>query len=329
MPTYTTLHQDSSTVYDTSGTPKFRIVSSIPYVRPGDLPDNQPEVFVFQIVDATDPKQDKFLRVASIHDLSQIIRGRDPARSASRLYYLASSFTVDYNDVTTAINAKAVVQTRVDALIIAWIDYSTKFVLPTDFTMPAPEDTLVTGAKNTYYAAKSANTAKQAELATAIATFTESQAAAARASTSLTEAVAASTDCSMLLSKLTAFNSGYRVAGSNYRSSMDGLVTAVSAAPSNVIYDAALAGAKSAQSNELSTLSPTLDSIIATVTSKCATLTAAVQTTAQAKTAADTAAANAQTAQVLAQASATAAAAAEAAALSAVMIVCPDFDPNA
>jgi hypothetical protein len=325
-PTYTILHQDSSTIYDTSGNPRFRVVSTVTDVRLGDLPDNQPEVFVFQIVDATDPKQDKFLRVASIHDLSQIIRGRDPARSANKSYYLSSTFTVDYDDVTTAISAKAVVQTRVDALITSWIDYSTKFVIPTDFIMPAPEDTLVTGAKNTYYAARDNNAAKQAALATSIAAFTEAQAAASRASTSLTQAVAASSECTLLSGKLSSFEQGYRGLPTSYRTTMNALITAV---PSDPAYDAQLDNAKNAQSYELSVLTPVLTDIIATVNSKCASLTAALQVAAQAKTTADTAAANAQTAQALAQASATAAAAAEAAALAAVMAVCPDFDPNA
>lgn len=331
MPLYTTLHQDSSTVYDTSGNPKFRIVSTITYVRNGDLPDNQPEVFVFQIVDATDPKQDKFLRVATIHDLSQVVRGREAARALSKTYFLSSSFTVDYDDVTTAISAKAVVQTRVDALITAWIDYSTKFVVPTDFTMPAPEDTLVTGAKNAYYAAKTANTAKQAALTTSVTALTDAQAAASRASSELAKAIALSTGCSELRSKLTTFTSEYRnrSAPADYRSSMNGLISAVSAAGPNVAYDAAHTAAMAAQTRETITLSPLLDSMVSTVETQCTAFTVAVQSAAQAKTTADAAVANAQTAQALAQASATAAAAAEAAALAAVMAVCPDFDPNA
>lgn len=331
MPTYTTLHQDSSTVYDDNGTPKFRIVSSITYVRLGDLPNQQKEVFVYQIVDATDPKQDKFLRVATIHDLSKITRGRDPARIAGESYFLGSSFTVDYNDVTTAINAKAVIQTRVDALITEWIDYSTKFVIPTDFTMPAPEDTLVTAAKNTYYAAKEANAAKQASLSAAVTAFTDAQADAVAAGDALSKALTLSTGCTELKSKLATFGAEYRTLSAplNYRSSMNALMDAVTAAGANATYDAAKTAADAARSRETTVASPLLDNILSTVDAQCAAFAAAVQTAAQAKSTADAAAAAAQTTQTLAQGAAAAAAAAEAAALTAVLAVCPDFDPNA
>lgn len=330
-PVYTTLHQDSSTVYDANGNPKFRITSSITEVRPGDLPDDQPEVFVYQIVDATDPKQDKFLRVATIHDLSKVTRGRDPARVAGQTFFLGSSFTVDYNDVTTAINAKAVIQTRVDALISDWIDYSTKFLVPTDFTMPAPEDTLVTAAKNSYYTAKAANTAKQAELATAVTAFTDAKADATRAGDDLTKALAQSTACTELKSKLSTFTAEYSTLSAplNYRSSMNGLMDAVTAAGANPIYDAAKTVADAARSRETTVISPLLTNINATVEAQCATLAAAVQVAAQAKSTADAAAAAAQTTQALAQGAADAAAAGEAAALTAVLAICPDFDPNA
>lgn len=333
-PEYTTLHQDSSTVYDTLGNPKFRIVSTITYVRAGDLPDRQPEIFVFQIVSATDPKQDKFLRVASIHDLSQMVRGREPARASGKSYYLSSTFTVEYDDITTAISAKAVVQTRVDALISAWIDYSTKFIVPTDYTMPAPEPTLVTAAKNSYYAARTSNASKQTALNDAIAAVTDAQAAAARAAADLTAAIAASSDCSLMLTKISNFQAAYNGGVSpDYRNTMSSLVSAVTAAAEGVdpppSYAPQLSVAKTAVEREIIVLTPLLADIVTTMTQKCTQLNIAVQTAAQAKTSADTAAAAAQTAQALAQAEATAASAAESAALAAVTAVCPDFDPNA
>lgn len=332
MPTYTTLHQDSSTVFDANGAPKFRVASSITYVKPGDLPGDYPDVFVHTIIDPLDPKQDVFARVATVHDLSQYLRGRENALLNAKTAYLSASFSIDYDDVTTAVAAKAVIQSRVDTLIADWIKYSTEFIVPTDFPLPAPEDTLVTAAKNAYASATTARETKEAELATANATLATATTAATSASSSLTAAMAAHNDCALTQSKMASLITAFSGA-TGYKTVMNALVTAAHAAgwpPSaSAPFDAALASADAAVTAESIGVTPLLTSINTDINAKCASLQAAITAAAAAKTQADTAVAAAQTAQALAQAAATAAATAQTAALAAVMAVCPDFDPNA
>lgn len=330
MPTYTTLHQDSTTVFDATGAPKFRVASSITYVKEGDLP--YAEVFVHEILNSLDPKQDKFLRVATVHDLTVFLRGRDTAIINGQSTYLSSSFTIEFNDVTTATAAKETVRTRVDSLIADWIKYTTQFISPTDFTLPAPEDTLVAAATNAYTTAKSSRASAEAELAAANAALATAQTAASTASTNLTSAMTAYNDCALTQSKMTSLITAYSGV-SGYKTVMNALAAAAHTAgwppSSNAGFDAALAAADGAITAELINVTPLLTALSTDINNKCASLQAAITAAAAAKTTADTAVATAQTEQALAQAAATAAAAAETAALAAVIAVCPDFDPNA
>lgn len=330
MPTYTTLHQDATTFFDATGTPKFRVASSITFVKEGDLP--YAEVFVHEIVNSLDPKQDKFLRVATVHDLTIHLRGRDNAVVSGQTIYLASSFAMEFNDITTATSAKEVVRTRVDSLIADWIKYSTQFLVPTDFPLPAPEDTLVAAATNTYNTAKEARVTTEEELAAANAALAITQTAATGASADLAAAQAAYTDCAMVQSQMSALITAYSGV-SGYKTVMNALAAAAHTAgwppSSDAAFDAALAAADGAITAEAINVTPLLTSINNSMSTKCATLQAGITAAAVAKTTADTAVATAQTEQALAQAAATAAAAAETAALAALLVVCPDFDPNA
>lgn len=360
MPTYTTLHQDSTTVFDALGAAKFRIVSSITYVKPGDLPlapgATLSEIFVHSIVDPTDPKQDKFLRVANIHDLTTIVRGRDNALLASQSMYLALSFTVEFNDVTTAAAAKLVVQTRVDELIADWIKYTTEFIVPTDFPMPAPEATLVVAAKAAYKTATTNRATKEAALVAANAASAEAVAAAARASETYVATLTASNQCNQLSQNAASMKAAedtfraamniFKTGGDNF-ASQAAAFTAVADAREIVLTDTllrtaittfqgqsaanvtVLTNAASALTAELQNGKPVLDALVTSIAAQCAAHTAAVTAAATAKATADGTVATTQTAQAQAQAAATAAAAAQSAALAAVLLVCTDFDPNA
>ena len=359
-PSHTTLHQDSTTIFDDAGAAKFRIVSSITYVKPGDLPlaagATVSEVFVHAIVDADDPKQDTFLRVANIHDLTKITRGRDNAILASETTYLTLSFTVEFDDVTTAASAKEVVQIRVDSLIADWITYTTAFLVPVDFPMPAPESTLVTAAKAAFAQAQSDSAAAEAALATANAESAEAQAEAARASDTYVAALTDSNTCtqtSATASSMKAAEDAFRAAMNTFKTAegsfqassetfKDQAVTAEAANPNPTFSGqittysgllttnaANLTNAAAALTAELQNGKSLIDLLVSNIASECATKAAAVVSTATAKSTADAAVATTQTAQSQAQATATAAAAAEAAALAAVLAVCADFDPNA
>lgn len=334
MPTFTTLHQDSTTYLDANGLVKFRVASSITYVKPGDLP--QADIFVHQIVVALDPKQDKFLRVADIHDLTTLLLGRENALLNAQTTYMVPTFQAEFNDVTTAVAAKAVVQTRIDTLIANWLKYSLKFIIPTDFDLPAPLDNLVLAAKAAYTAAAALSTTKDATLVTANAALTEANAAASRAGTAYADALAGTINCQQQQANMSSLVSTY-TSPLGYRTVMNALVAAAVAAgwqvggtpgtSGNAGFNAALAAARVAMAAEATTVTPLLTSVAATMAAECAAEAANVTATGAAKTTADAAAATAQTTQTVAQAAATAAAAAEAAALAAVLAVCPDFVP--
>jgi hypothetical protein len=330
----TTLHQDSVAVLAADGTQRFRVTSAITYIDGADLPFT--EIFVFQIVDTNDPKQDKFLRVANIHDLTTLQRGRENALLNATTFYLAASFEVIYSDVTTAAAAKPAIATRVDELIAEWITYTTQFVVPTDYELPLVADNIVTVAKNAYYAAKALSDTKDAELATANADLTEANAEAARKATAYSDALARTINCSEQLANMSALQAAYS-SPTGYKATMNSLVTAAISAGWNVGntpgtsgnagFDSALAAAQTAQANEVVTVTALMNSVASTMATECANENSAMLAAAAAKTSADAAAATAQTTQTVAAAAAAAADAAEAAALAAVLAVCPDFVP--
>jgi len=357
---HTTLHQDSTAIFDAQNNAKFRVVSAITYVKPGDLPlgpgATVSEIFVHSIVDPTDPKQDKFQRVASIHDLTTLVRGRDNALLAKQLLYLAVSFAVEFNDVTTAAAAKQVVQARVDSLIADWIKYTTEFIVPVDFSMPAPEATLVVAAKAAFKTTAATSVEKEAALVTATAASTEAVAAAGRASADYTDALADSSACTQVnqnASIVKVAEDAFRAAMNSFKAGGDAFSTQAAtfwtaadvaelANPNptfrtaittfqsqRAAYTAVLNTASAALTAELQNGKPVLDALVIQIAAQCAAKAAAVTAAATAKATADGTVATTQTAQAQAQAAATAAAAAKAAALAAVLVVCSDFDPNA
>lgn len=363
MTTYTTLRQDSAAIIDDAGASRFRVVSSIAYVKPGDLPWTPiSEVFVHEILEVADPKQDKFLRVANIHDLTTLARGRVAALNALQTTYLSAMFTVEFADVTTAAAAKAVVQTRVDALIADWIKYSTEFLVPIEFTMPAPEATLVKAAKAAFKTAKNARIEKEAALVTANAASAEAVAAAERASATYAAALTRTNNCSEQSTRATSAKSAvdafraamagtFKAAADLYKADTVAAQTTFIAQANATTPDVTFQGhidafvgttntlnntfqgvlntALGAATTELQNGKPLLDDLVDAIAAACAADTFAVTTAATAKTTADGTVATTQTAQAQAQAAATAAAAAETAALAAVLAVCSDFDPNA
>ncbi len=325
----TTLHQESTSTLDDSGTPKFRIASSISELETGDLPFT--EIFLHQILDATDPKQDKFLRVADLHDLASYQRGRDTAIANAGTYYLSGLLTLDFTDITTAVAAKAVVQTRVDKLITDWIAYSTEFTSPADFTLPSAT-TLVTAALTTYLTAKATAVTKTAALTVADAALAEAEAAAARAATALTSAITATLAFTQIQQ---TFATGLAGEGT-FRTAVTNFVTAASVFEDvansgggvgvNPTFESALNTIRTAQAAEAQYGLAVLTSAQSLINTLSSNATTAMSGAATAKTTADLTAASAQTAQALADEEATVASAAEAAALAALLIVDPDYE---
>lgn len=330
------LHQVSDTLLDSFGIPKFRVLSSIPIatLNPAHLPFA--EIFLHQIVSATDPKQDKFLRVANIHDLTAggVFRTREKAINNNKTTYLATSFAVQFDDVTTGVAAKEVVQTRVDALINDWIQFSTKFLVPVDFDMPAPEPTLVTAAKLAFATAKANNITAQAAKVTAEDVKDEADAEASRKAVAYVDALQRTNACSQRVTQVTTLKTkedDFRAAMDAFRAQAQAFLgVATAAAPDVTAFTNAIANAVTALSTQQALAQPLLNIVggtgVGSIFEECGLEQLAVTQAAGFKESADTAAATAATNLVVATAAATAAQNAENAAHIALAAICPDFD---
>jgi hypothetical protein len=131
----TTLGQHCTVFLDVDGIQRFKIVSSVDSVEAGDLPLHGAApytsyIFVHKIVEPTDAKADTFLRVGNVADLTTIAIGRELAVGLGQSLYLAIEFTVIYDDIATASQAKTLIQQRVDNLIADWHKYNEEFLAP-------------------------------------------------------------------------------------------------------------------------------------------------------------------------------------------------------
>lgn len=202
----TILGQRCTVYLDENSIQRFKIESSIDTVEPGDLPNAN--VFVHKIISSTDPKQDTFLRVANVADLTTLAQGRETAVGLSQTLYLSTAFTVTYDDIATATQAKPLIQQRVDNLIADWHNYNEQFLAPVSIPpnysqIPMPLTTseederkaAYTTAHAEYLAAQTDNATAQAEYAAAVT-------AASAAGDDAITAVAESQQCSTMLGQL-------------------------------------------------------------------------------------------------------------------------------
>jgi len=331
MATKTTLEQLSQAKYDANGVLRFYVTSTLTYVKPGDLPNE--EIFVHDIQIANDPKADRFLRVGNIVDMTTLPLGRDAALQRGLTTYLTSSFTVDFPDVDTATAAKDVIQQRVDNAISNWITYQTRFVTPASYEFPASDPTLVTKRINAYNAAKQAKIEKEAALNAATSADTAAKAEAQRLGTALVTAVERSSLCTQkqtLLGQAITAESVFRAAVTSFISSAAAFLNQMSivapeATSQRVAFESALNGFKAAATAEAQDGEPRLNALQTRMAADCAAESTEVTTLAAEKVTADTEAAATATALSVATAAYDAAVTVEQAALAAVLEVCPDF----
>jgi hypothetical protein len=124
----TVITQNNTQVLMAPETYEYKIETSVS--EKGELPFVQ--IFVFTIVDSSDPSLDVFARVATPGDLggtTALLTARDAAITAGATEYLSSYFSVQYPDVTIAAQAKSAVTTRINDLINNWIIYRDQFML--------------------------------------------------------------------------------------------------------------------------------------------------------------------------------------------------------
>lgn len=101
----------------------------------GTLPDTA--IFVVQIVDFEDPKNDAFYRVASPSDFLTIGNNRVEAIEAGpgdegAYLYRATSFTQSYDDVDVATGAWNELSGRINTLVLDYDTYVSAFLTPPD-----------------------------------------------------------------------------------------------------------------------------------------------------------------------------------------------------
>jgi hypothetical protein len=124
----------------------------------GQLP--YAEVFVMQVVTRTDPKDDRFLRVASLGDLTTLPRGRNAgllSTTAESFQFIDSTATIKYDALDTAVAGQTAIRDRVNILVKDWIQYQEEFAAyPTAaaYNLPIADSDQTTQAITDYTAAK-------------------------------------------------------------------------------------------------------------------------------------------------------------------------------
>jgi hypothetical protein len=124
---YTEIVQDCYSVTVDSRTQEHKIETSVNTA--GELPHTA--IFVFSIGDPARTSSDAYSRVANPQDLKNLTMNREDAIVAGRTEYLASYVELKYADLDVAVQAKAMLRTRINDLIKSWLTYRDSFTLDT------------------------------------------------------------------------------------------------------------------------------------------------------------------------------------------------------
>ena len=333
MPTSTTLEQTGTVTANADGSTTFTLLSTVTYAKPGDLP--QTAVFVYEIVDSQNPKADVFRRVGSVIDITGLTASRDMAIAQGATNYLASSCTLDYEDVASAVAAKQVLQARVDDLVGQWVLYNGQFAGVVDTTMPLSSSSVYKAAKAKYVEARDARDVAESTLAAARATLTQSEKDADALTILLGQRSADYLGCTQVQTIITAIVSGelsfitamqsFRAASSTY---LDASKNLTGLEDASAIYADALNVAGQALSDENSGLRANILAAQSFILSECGQKKALYAQVQNDKAAADAALAAASTEVSRAEAATAAAAVALDTALVEAKTLCPTFDPS-
>jgi hypothetical protein len=151
---------------------KYRIETSL--TDKGELPREQ--VFVYQVVDATDASTDEFLRVCAVSDLENYPIRREEAIAGDGVY-LASFFAVEYDALNDAVQARELIESRLNDLVNNYLIYRDQLRLNNLSlrTLPTALGTVEQSLIDDYVAARDARVAAEAALVTAEATLEEKE----------------------------------------------------------------------------------------------------------------------------------------------------------
>jgi len=327
---------------------KYQITTTV--VAPGELPDVY--LFVHDVIELTDPKQDVFVRVANPYDLENIVNTRAASILNGTKRYRANAFIVRYTDVELAVQAKQAVLQRIDTAVNTWYTFRSEFEVPAPppplpiLYRPETDEEYLQTLVNAYKAAVEARISAEADavLAQAAVTAAEAEAAAAAAlvqvyekevtfcqtarSTYWLSTLGIKNGVANLSTKSQQFFNDTKAVYNSYGSC--GTYPACSAAPGTWQYDlhakllvmeAALTG-----TGGWSTSEPYMALMDSTLAAFCSAASTGSTTAVNNTNTKDLAVANAQTAKEKADASVATAQANEDAALAAIMTVCPTFD---
>lgn len=98
---------------------------------PADLPHLN--VFVVNVVDVDDPKQDTLARIGGIADLTTIPIGRDAGIATpgpDGMQYLSASWTSNFDSLEVGLDGAQAFRDRLNALVVAWQSFTANFNAP-------------------------------------------------------------------------------------------------------------------------------------------------------------------------------------------------------
>lgn len=280
-------------------------------------------VFVINIVEDDDPKQDTLARVATLADLTEIPIGRDAGITApgpDGKQFLSPVWTATYETLEEGLDAAQAFRDRVNKLITDWVSFRTNFNAPdpspAQYTFPAADTSqktvliaAYTAAKQDRYQKQLAKTEADAVLARAQADYTYKQGLVSQ----LSSIVSAATQNATQMSTASGYFATLKAAGDTF----------AAANPTGVgilAFQTALTTAAQQHAEFISYIGDAT-ALSTSINTYLANRQADV-------VAAQTAVNNATTDQATKVTQLTAAQALEASTLAAVLAVCPDFDKN-
>jgi hypothetical protein len=275
-----------------SGEQIYRIITVV--VDKGDLPNL--EIFVTEIADALDPTSDRFVRIATPFDLSNLTTSRVTAVANDYTHFLSASAVNDFDSLEAGIKATTELKGRINNLVTTWLLYTGEFLTSPAavYFFPSADETYIKLVKDAYVSARAARISAES----ALSAWT----------TAVIDAEESIDDLNSLLSFLTQLREGCTQ-----------LLDPASGYWTLLLVDMATAVPPFVSPN-----TPLVGSIL---TANCALIGGQYSTTVTALSAAQTTLNNAQKEKNKAVADLTTAQETEDAALAAVIDVCPSFDP--
>lgn len=316
-----TLQQERHVEYVNGAQERFVVTSrmvsaTIPLQLPHLL------VFVLNVVDRVDPKDDTLLRVARVSDLTSLPQGRDAALlvPGTGQAYLSDICVLAYGTLVEALAGAQAIQDRVNALINDWMifnaDFSAPSPTPATIVLPTTDPSQKQALIDAYAAAKQAAYQQLQTTQAAADALTAAQADYTYKQQLVTDLGPIATKMGIVQSDMSSAATGHatlKTAGDNFIA-----VAGCAAAPDlNTFQNALNVGANQS----------TLNTAYVADTGALSSLinTYVTQRTAERDTAATVVSA-AQTNKNVQDAALASAQAAETSALSALLAVAPDFD---